>query len=128
MENVRRKRILIVDDDKHFLASLRQMLEHAGYRVTSASNGKEAVKIFQQDPADLVITDLVMPEYDGLETILDIIEPSPEAKIIAVSGGPLGNPDWLPCAKTLGALHTLEKPFSFTALLKKIEELTAEGN
>ncbi len=116
-------RILIVDDDQHFLESLKQTLEHAGHHVLAVSHGREAVEVFARDPMDLVITDLVMPEYDGLETIVDIIEPNPKAKIIAVSGGPLGNPKWLPAAKLLGAVHVLQKPFTREALLGKIEEI-----
>ena len=122
----RRIRVLVIDDDKHFLTTMRQMLQHSGFDVLAVSSGREAVEMYYRDPADVVVTDLVMPEYDGMETIIDLIEPFPNAKIIAISGGPLGNPDWLPSAKILGALHTLEKPFSMSSLIKLIREVVAD--
>lgn len=79
--------ILIIDDDDQIREMLRQMLERAGYEVTDAPNGKVAMKLYREQPADLIITDLIMPGKEGIETIIELRRDFPEVKIIAISGG-----------------------------------------
>ena len=116
--------ILIIDDDDQLRGMLREMLEHAGYEVTDASNGKEGIRLYRENPADLVITDLIMPEKEGIETIMDLRQEFPEVKIIAMSGGGRVEPDsYLHMARGLGALCTLTKPLDRNALLRTVREL-----
>src|SRR5918999_5755240 len=105
-------RILVVDDDADMRFIVREILKSAGHDVTVAVNGREGtVAYFEQRP-DLVITDLFMPEKDGLTVIRELRAASPEVKIIAISGGgPAGEPGSLDNARTLGAVGALAKPF-----------------
>jgi len=118
------KSILVIDDDEPIRELLRAILEHEGYRVLEAQNGNEGLKRFTETPTDLVITDLIMPEKEGIETIRDLRRKFPGVKIIAVSGGGRIGPDsYLKMAKGVGALRTLSKPFDRTVLLKAVEEV-----
>ena len=81
------ERILVIEDDEMIAKMLRSVLEKAGYAVSEARNGKEGLLAQQREAADLVITDLIMPEKEGLETILDLKKKYPLVKILAVSGG-----------------------------------------
>jgi DNA-binding response OmpR family regulator len=78
---------LVIEDDDRLRTTLRKMLERSGYEVVVASNGKEGIKHFREAPCDLVITDLIMPEKEGLETIRELKEEVPDIKVIAISGG-----------------------------------------
>lgn len=125
-------RILVIDDDPEVRQMLRKMLERAGYDVAEATDGKMAMKHYLAQPADLIITDLIMPEKDGIETITDFRRNSPAVKIIAISGGGryTASDNYLYIAKRLGAHHVLEKPFNHKELLKVIQQLLvnkAEG-
>lgn len=103
---------------------LRKMIERNGYEVIEASDGKEGIKLYRKNPTDLIITDLIMPEKDGIETIQELKKDFPDIKIIAISGGGrLGPQDYLHLAKMLGAQRTLTKPIEFPELLKTIKEL-----
>ncbi len=113
------KRILVIDDDLLFSKVLAQLLERCGYKVTVAHNGKEGIDRYREETPDLVITDLIMPEKDGLETIAELRSEFPDLKFIALSGGDLHN---LPLARKLGARHTFHKPFATEELLETIEE------
>jgi CheY-like chemotaxis protein len=114
-------RILIVDDDLQARAMLRQMLELNGYDIVEAVNGNDAIKIYQNNPTDLIITDLIMPEKEGIETIRELRRDFPDVKIIAISGGGRIGPDaYLTLAKKLGASYTLEKPFRQKEILDAI--------
>ena len=116
--------ILVIDDDDQFRGMLRETLEHAGYEVTDAPNGKEGIRLFRENPADLVITDLIMPEKEGIETIKELRQEYSEVKIIAMSGGGRIGPDsYLKMAKGLGALRTLTKPIEREELLRAIREV-----
>jgi len=116
--------ILIIDDDNQFRTMLRKMVERNGYEVIEASDGKEGIELYRKNPTDLIITDLIMPEKDGIETIQELKKDFPDIKIIAISGGGrLGPQDYLHLAKMLGAQRTLTKPIELTELLKTIEEL-----
>ena len=80
-------RILVIDDDAPFRGMLRQVLGREGYEVMEASNGKEGMALFRAEPTDLVISDILMPEQEGLQTIKELRRDFPEVKIIAISGG-----------------------------------------
>lgn len=116
--------ILLVDDDELFRKMLRLTLVKMGHVVREARDGAEAVKFFEEEMPDLVMTDLIMPNKEGLETISELRERYPEVKIIAMSGGGrLSGTDYLRMAKGLGANAVLTKPFSneeLGAILKKI--------
>jgi CheY-like chemotaxis protein len=105
--------ILLVDDDEPFRTMLRKMLVKMGYDVVEARNGLEGIRIFELQAFDLVMTDLVMPEKEGLETIKAMRQSRPGALILAMSGGGRGSAiDYLRVAKMLGADCILSKPFS----------------
>ena len=117
-------RILLVDDDDLFRTMLRRKLVNLGHEVREARNGKEAEKSFEQETPDLVITDLVMPEKEGLETIRDLRRRHPGVRIIAMSGGGRIDPlDYLQIAKAMGAARVLPKPFADEDLVEAIEEV-----
>jgi CheY-like chemotaxis protein len=107
------RHILLIDDDVSFRDMLQLMLEELGHHVTAAGDGKEGLAAHQANPADLVITDLVMPGMEGIETIIELRKCSPTLKIIAMSGGGrIQMVDHLPTARMLGASFTLAKPFT----------------
>lgn len=117
-------RILIIDDDVKFLKMLRQILERAGHEVIEAPNGDIGVKLFRKDRTELIITDLFMPEKEGLETITELKREFPTLRVIAMSGGGRkGNFDFLEMAGILGADRTFSKPFERQELLQAIQEL-----
>jgi len=116
--------ILVIDDDEQILRTLHQVLEIEGHEVVDASNGKEGIRLFKENGADLIITDIVMPEKEGLETITELRRDFPDVKIIAISGGGRVDPEsYLKLAKGFGALRTLTKPFEREELLEAVREL-----
>ena len=118
------KRILVIDDDVTFRQMLRKMLERAGYETTEAADGKEGMKLFRAAPADLVITDILMPEQEGIETIQELKRDFAGVKIIAISGGGRLDPEeYLRTAGLFGAARTFSKPFDREELLEAIREL-----
>lgn len=120
-------RILIIDDEDQPRRMLLQALRRAGYEVTEARHGSEGLQRFREAPADLVITDILMPEKEGLETIMDLRREFPAVKIIAVSGGGrTGNLNFLDIARRLGAQRTLQKPFGLRHMLATVHELLQE--
>jgi YesN/AraC family two-component response regulator len=121
-------RILIIEDDNQLRTILRNILETAGYNdIEEAANGSIGVKLFRQHSFDLVITDIVMPDKEGLETITELIRDNPRTKIIAMSGGGrTGTQDYLKMAKSLGARRTLAKPFEYSDLVDAVQELLNE--
>jgi DNA-binding response OmpR family regulator len=107
-------RILLVDDDESFRKMLRKTLIKLGYEVLEARNGKEAIELSDNNPVELVLTDIVMPEKEGLETIGVLRRKFPKIKIIAMSGGGRGSAsDYLKVAKMMGANRVIVKPFSY---------------
>jgi len=117
--------ILLVDDDRQIRDMLKLTLERAGHGVTEAENGVQAVSFYNADDHDLVITDIVMPEKEGIETIMDLRNINSEVRIIAISGGGRINPDdYLSWARRFGVTHTFTKPVKRDLLLEAIEELT----
>lgn len=120
-------RILIIDDDEVLLYLFRQMLEQAGYEVVEALNGEVGLKLFRAERADLIITDIFMPEKDGLETIQDLRREFPRVKIIAMSGGEKRRHfSFLEAAQGLGADCVFAKPFKREEMLATIQELLDE--
>lgn len=117
-------RILLVDNEEEMRERLRNELEHNGNQVTCAANGRIAMHLYRSQPFDLVITELLMPERDGLEIIMDLRKRAPNVKIIAISGGgQSGMYSMLSIAEKLGAQRALSKPFSMHQLLSIVREV-----
>ncbi len=114
-------RILVVDDEDDVRLTLRSMLESAGYQVLEAPNGKVAMTICRSQPVDLMITDIFMPEQEGMETIQAVRREFPNLPIIALSGKAPGV--YLKTARLLGAQATLEKPIRLQTLLETVRTL-----
>jgi two-component system response regulator (stage 0 sporulation protein F) len=108
--------ILIIDDDDLIRVLLRSALEEAGYEVTEAANGRQGLELYRHRPTDLVITDIVMPEINGLDMLLALTREFLHAKVIAISGAG-EEKNVLDVAKLLGARQTFQKPFSVPDLL-----------
>ena len=119
-------RILIIDDDDTLRGIIGKSLTHAGHTVTQANNGKKGVAQFRSDPTDLVVTDMVMPEQEGMETIKILHREFPQLPIIAMSGGLDGSPLYLDLTRRLGATRTLTKPFTLQELRQAIDEILAQ--
>jgi DNA-binding response OmpR family regulator len=118
------ERILIIDDDTQVLNVLHLALVREGYDVLKASNGKEGIKLHREDPVDLIITDLIMPEKEGIETIRELTAEFPKVKIIAISGGGrISSEDYMPMAKMFGAKRTLAKPIERDELVRAVKEV-----
>ena len=115
-------RILVIDDDEDFRRMLFTALERDGYTVEEARNGQEGSRRHRTEPVDLVITDILMPEQEGLETIQALRQEFPEIKIIAISGG-VGMLNFLPLARKFGALRTLQKPFTLQQLYEVVHQV-----
>jgi CheY-like chemotaxis protein len=116
--------VLIVEDDKELREMLKLSLLRRNFTVFEAENGKAAITHFKPLITDLVVTDLIMPEEDGLKVVIKLRELKPSIKIIAISGGgKVGPGSYLNLAKALGADAIYSKPFSINDLIAKIEEL-----
>jgi CheY-like chemotaxis protein len=117
-------RILVIDDDDQVRDMLRQMMAHAGHDVVVAADGEIGMRMHREQPADLVLTDIIMPEKDGWEAIVELRKEFPAVKIIAISGGGrLGPYSYLAIAKRFGALRVFAKPIEKAELLRAVEEL-----
>jgi len=117
-------KILVIDDDKNIRSLLRDFLERDGYEVMEAENGKVGLKLFRENGADLVITDLIMPEKEGMETIRELRRDFSDVKIIAISGGgTIGPETYLQMARKMGADRVFEKPFNLKEMSEAIREL-----
>jgi DNA-binding NtrC family response regulator len=114
-------KILLVDDEEQLRSMLKIVLEDAGHEVEEAGNGKEAAEKYQRRPVELMVTDIVMPDEEGIETIIKFRKSHPNAKILAMSGGGRkGRLDYLELAQKFGAHGTLAKPFSNSEFLTKV--------
>jgi YesN/AraC family two-component response regulator len=117
-------KILIIDDDPSILTMLNRMLEKAGYEVDIASNGSEGLEKIESSPPDLLVTDIVMPEKEGLELILYLRRKNPGLKIVAISGGGRFNYEgYLTSAKLLGADLIFQKPLVHKEFIQAISDL-----
>jgi len=113
--------ILIIDDDKQMRRLLTRILQGAGHAVREAENGRGGIELFRQQRPALVISDIVMPDMEGIETIRALRTEGPVVPIIAISGG--SDPIYLRAATALGATASLEKPFAAAELLALVAEL-----
>ncbi|MFH1019632.1 MAG: response regulator [Pseudomonadota bacterium] len=117
-------RILIVEDEHMVRELLSEVLTKAGYEVSTAENGSAAYKLCQISDFDLIITDIIMPEMDGLELIQEMKKRLPQMKIIAMSGGGRCSPqDYLEISGALGVSSTIAKPFTNHHLLDLVEKV-----
>jgi CheY-like chemotaxis protein len=117
--------ILVIDDDAAVLHSLAAILEDAGFRVHTASDGAKGLAVFHAVRPDVVLTDIIMPEKEGIAVTMEIRRECPDVKIIAMSGGGrMGKSDFLEIASKLGADLTLAKPFDGDQLLSALHEVT----
>jgi DNA-binding response OmpR family regulator len=116
--------ILIIEDDEFVMNMLKQTFERAGYEVGTATNGRIGVQLYQCKPFDVVITDLIMPDMEGIETISKLRKDDPAVKVIAISGGGRNSPDdYLHLAEKLGADCTFSKPVDRNELLAAVKDL-----
>ena len=116
--------ILIIDDEEQIREVLHTVLERAGHQVLQADNGAAGLKLYNQNDIDLVITDIIMPEKGGIDTIMDIRKEHPEAKIIAISGGGMcGDVSYLDMAIGVGADKAVGKPFVLDEFLAAVDDL-----
>jgi DNA-binding NtrC family response regulator len=113
--------ILIIADDQQMRRLMSRILDGAGHNVHEAMNGREGLNLFRKLRPMLVITDLVMPDMEGIETIRELHLEAPTVPIIAVSGG--SGPNYLHAATEFGATASLEKPFTPDALLESVKRL-----
>ena len=117
-------RILVIEDDVAVRTVIRKMLVKNGHEVIEAPDGKVGIKHFWESPADLIITDILMPEKEGIVTIMELRRDFPDVSILAISGGGvITSSDYLALAKKIGATHTLSKPFKSKELIGVVEEL-----
>jgi DNA-binding response OmpR family regulator len=118
-------KILIIDDNPDILQLYGRALRQAGHEVVEAPDGRVGIRLYREDPADLVITDIVMPEKEGIETIRELRRDFPDAKIIAISGGgsAMTSSTCLMLAKRLGAERTLGKPIKISELLEVVADV-----
>ncbi len=114
-------RILIIDDDDALRGIIVKSLTFAGHQIRQTDDGRKGVAMFREDPTELVITDMVMPGQEGMETIKILHKEYPDLKIIAMSGGLEGSELYLELTKRLGAAYTLTKPFTLQQLKEAID-------
>ena len=110
--------VLVIEDNAELRHYLRLALESQGYEVVTADNGRTALPYLEGHGVDVVLTDIYMPEMDGIETILELRQRFPSVRVIAMSGKPATH---LPVMEELGAAHVLKKPFAVDELLGALE-------
>jgi CheY-like chemotaxis protein len=123
-------RILVIDDEEDARTLVRQALESDGHEVIPANDGAEGLALQRQRPADLVITDIFMPEADGIETIHKLKEDFPDVKVIAMSGGGRSSSMLQSVLTTVSALGIdafLRKPFDFRTLLQSVRQVLEQS-
>ena len=115
-------RILIVEDEKLARLTLRKILQDVGHQVAEATNGVEGLAMFRAAPCDVVITDIIMPEKEGVAMIIELKRDFPDVRVIAISGGGrTRNLDFLKLAEKYGAQRVLPKPFSYQDLVAAVD-------
>ncbi len=120
-------RILVIDDEVQVREMLMEILRRAGHEVDGAEDGDIGLRKVEQQQFDLVITDLIMPEREGIGTIIELRRNHPDIRIIAISGGGRIHPEnYLEAARNLGVNRTFAKPFRKNDILEAIEEILAE--
>jgi CheY-like chemotaxis protein len=119
--------LLIIEDDHHILLMIKKMLEPLGYEIKLASDGNEGLEMFHKFEVDLVITDIIMPEKEGLEIIREMRRERPNLQIIAMSGGgKISADNYLETAKIFGAAKILEKPFTRKQMVSAVQDLLGD--
>ena len=119
-------KILLVDDDDLFGDMIEKALIMFGYEVARSRDGKAALKLFDPAAVDLVLTDMIMPDMEGVELVLALRRQHPGVKVIAISGGGSNEPAaYLKIARQIGALRTLAKPFPLETLRATLKECLA---
>jgi len=122
-------RILLIEDNPLARASLEHALKSAGYEVSTATDGRQGVTVFRRMRQDLVVTDILMPEQEGVQTILELRRMEPTLPVLAISGGLRSDgPDLLKMVRHLGATETLQKPFDKKALLAAVQKCLSKGS
>jgi DNA-binding NtrC family response regulator len=122
------RQILIIEDDSAVRELILQTLSRAGYQVIGAEDGQQGLNLFRANNPDLVITDIVMPQKEGLQTIIELKQEAPGVKVIAMSGGGRHcNVDYLKLARKFGARRTVSKPFMRDEMLAAVREVLAEN-
>ena len=118
-------RLLVIDDDNLVRAALTDMLQTAGFEVVTASNGRLGLELLDTTTVDAIITDILMPEQEGLETIREARQRFPDIRILAISGGGAGGGETqlLRFAESFGADQTLPKPFTGSQLVAAVRAL-----
>ncbi len=119
------KQILIVDDDRVVLASCRRILESEGYAVSLTSSVKEALQMLEEKNFDLLLVDVIMPEYDGMYLVGNARETLPNLPILVMSGYP--TPETISSGIRMGATHFIAKPFTPDELITAVQRAFAEG-
>lgn len=120
-------KIMVIDDEEDNRFTIREILEFAGFSVVEAANGNVGIALQKSSPCDLVITDMIMPEKEGIETIRELKADNPNLKILAISGsGHTNHGDLLETAKQVGATQVLSKPFGETELLQAVRKCLSE--
>ncbi|MFC1629367.1 response regulator [Gemmatimonadota bacterium] len=114
--------ILVIDDEENIRELVRAILENAGYTVLEAADGSIGIEVFRANQVDLIITDLIMPGKEGIETISELKKEQPDVKVIAMSGA-VNSSTYLHMAGSLGADETISKPFHMHELLETVERL-----
>ena len=121
--------ILVIDDDPVLRRVVTLALEAAGHSVLRCENGRKAVAFLERDHADLLVTDIVMPEMDGVETVRAVRQLDPDLPILAISGGGSFDPkDYLGIAQAFGATAILPKPFRPADLVEMVSQLLAQAS
>jgi CheY-like chemotaxis protein len=119
--------ILVADDQEKIRQMLKSLFEQYGHEVTLAANGREALQRFKTMAIDLVVTDILMPDMEGIETIRELKKINPSIKIVAMSGGgTVGASEYLRMAGMFGARRTIEKPFDVVEMLNAVKACLGE--
>jgi CheY-like chemotaxis protein len=119
-----KKRILVVDDNEDLRTTIQALLQADGFEVAVAADGEAALLLHRSHPADVVVTDLFMPDKDGIETIIELKKLYPTVKIVAMSGWTsTQGSDYLQVAREIGAAVTLQKPFDPLELSRVVRQL-----
>jgi len=118
--------ILLIDDDEMLRGVLAKALAHGGHSVIQAGDGRQGVELARVAPIDLVITDLIMPVQEGVETIMTLRRERPTLPVVAMSGGASNSKLYLDIAGKIGARRVLSKPFTPKQLLETIDEVLRE--
>jgi len=116
-------KVLIIDDDAGMRRTAGRMLRRGGHEVIEAEDGVEGLRVFRTESPDIVVSDIVMPKKEGIETILELRRENPALLILAISGNLTGSTNYLHFAERLGANGTLAKPFRAADLLREIDNL-----